>query len=118
MSPRERLDLEKMLNYLPELKALRDFVDRLEMLFEEDQSEALAWGRHAALTNNRRFLAVPELAAAMEMLRVRPVNCIFKAWRRFVKMGPVRESSEAPPWLSRPARSSGRQSSPISAARD
>jgi hypothetical protein len=69
MSPQERADLEKMLNYLPELKALRDFVDRLEMLFEETQSEALAWGRHAALTNNRRFLAVPELAAAMEMLQ-------------------------------------------------
>jgi Transposase len=69
MSPQERADLEKMLNYLPELKTLRDFVDRLEMLFEEDQSEALAWGRHAALTNNRRFLAVPELAAAMEMLQ-------------------------------------------------
>ena len=61
MSPRERLDLEKMLSYLPELKALRDFVDRLEMLFEESQSEALAWGRHAALTSNRRFLAVPSL---------------------------------------------------------
>ena len=58
-----------MLNYLPELKTLRGFVDRLEMLFEEGQSEALAWGRHAALTNNRRFLAVPELAAAMEMLQ-------------------------------------------------
>ena len=69
MSPRERLDLEKILSYLPELKALRDFVDRLEMLFEEGQSEALAWGRHAALTSNRRFLAVPELATAMEMLQ-------------------------------------------------
>ena len=33
MSPQERLDLEKMLNYLPELTTLRDFVDRLEMLF-------------------------------------------------------------------------------------
>jgi transposase-like protein len=68
MSPQERLDLEKMLNYVPELKTLRDFVDRLEMLFEESQSEVLAWGRHAALTSHRRFLAVPELAAAIEML--------------------------------------------------
>jgi phage terminase small subunit len=49
---------------------------------------------------------------------VRPVNRIFKARRRLVKMGPVRESPEAPPWLSRPAKSTGRQSSPISAARD
>jgi transposase-like protein len=68
LSPQERLDLEKMLNYLPELKTLRSFVDRLEMLFEEGQSEALAWGRHAALTRNRRFLAVPELAAAIAQL--------------------------------------------------
>jgi transposase-like protein len=68
MSPQERLDLQKMLGSLPELKVLRDFVDRLAMLFEEGQSEALAWGRHAALTNNHRFLAVPELAAALEML--------------------------------------------------
>jgi hypothetical protein len=50
------------------LKALRDFVDRLEMLFEADQSEALAWGRHAALLGSRAFRAVPELAAAIGML--------------------------------------------------
>jgi transposase-like protein len=68
LSPQERLDLEKMLNYLPELKILRDFVDRLEMLFQEGQSEVLAWGRHTALTRNRRFLGVPELAAAIAML--------------------------------------------------
>ena len=57
-----------MLSYLPELKILRDFVDRLGMLFEEDQSEALAWGRHAALLRSGAFLAVPELAAAIGML--------------------------------------------------
>jgi transposase-like protein len=68
LSPQERLDLEKMLNYLPALKILRDFVDRLEMLFQEGQSEVLAWARHAALTSSRRFLAVPELAAAVAML--------------------------------------------------
>jgi hypothetical protein len=49
---------------------------------------------------------------------VRPVNRIFKARRRVVMMGPVRESPEAPLWLSRPAKSTGRRSSPISAARD
>ena len=57
-----------MLGYLPELKTLRSFVDRLEMVFEEGQTEALAWGRHAALTMNRLFLAVPELATAIGML--------------------------------------------------
>src|SRR5262249_30594926 len=68
MSKQDKADLATMLGYLPELKALRDFVDRLEMLFEEDQSEALAWGRHAALLRSSAFLAVPELAAAIGML--------------------------------------------------
>jgi hypothetical protein len=68
MSQQERADLATMLSYLPELKILRDFVDRLEMLFEEGQSEVLAWGRHAALLRSGAFLAVPELAAAIGML--------------------------------------------------
>jgi transposase-like protein len=68
MSDQEQVDLATMLNYLPELKTLRDFVDHLEMLFEEGQGEALAWGRHAALVTNRSFLEVPELAAAIEAL--------------------------------------------------
>jgi transposase-like protein len=68
MSDRERADLATMLSYLPELKVLRDFVDRLGMLFEAGQGEALAWGRQAALAANRRFLAVPELAKAVEAL--------------------------------------------------
>jgi hypothetical protein len=68
MSERDGSDLALMVSYLPELKALRDFVDRLEMLFEEGQSEALARGRHAALLHSGAFLAVPELAAAIGML--------------------------------------------------
>jgi transposase-like protein len=68
MSEQDKGDLATMMSYLPELKALRDFVDRLEMLFEEDQSEALAWGRHAALLRSGAFLAVPELAKAIGML--------------------------------------------------
>jgi len=67
-SAQEKADLATMLGYLPEWKILRDFVDRLEMLFEEGQSEALAWGRHAALLRSGAFLAVPELAAAIGML--------------------------------------------------
>ena len=65
MSDQERADLATMLSYLPELKTLRDFVDGLGMLFEEGQSEASAWGRHAALMADRSFLAVPELAKAI-----------------------------------------------------
>ena len=68
MTRQERIDLATMQSYVPELKVLRGFVDRLEMLFEEGQTEALAWGRHAALVVNRQFLAVPELAKAVEML--------------------------------------------------
>src|SRR3954452_2928539 len=68
MSEQDKADLATMVSYLPELKTLRDFVDRLEMLFEEDQSEALAWGRHAALLRSSGFLAVPELAKAIGML--------------------------------------------------
>ncbi|WP_422930268.1 transposase [Singulisphaera sp. PoT] len=68
MSAGERADLETMLSYLPELKTLRDFVDRLTMLFEEGQTEELARGRHAALLGNPRFQKVPELSSAMGML--------------------------------------------------
>jgi transposase len=68
MTDQERADLATVLSYLPELKTLRDFVDRLEILFEEGQGEALAWGRHAALVANRSFLAVPELASAIGAL--------------------------------------------------
>ena len=68
MSKQEQADLATLFNYLPELRTLRAFVDRLEMLFEEDQSESLAWGRHAALLRSGAFLAVPELATALGML--------------------------------------------------
>jgi hypothetical protein len=68
MGDQERADLATMLGYLPELKALRDFVDRLGVLFEEGQSEASAWSRHAELVSDRSFLAVPELAKAIGAL--------------------------------------------------
>jgi hypothetical protein len=68
MTDQERADLATLLSYLPELKTLRDFVDRLEKLFEEGQGEAQAWGRHAALIAEGSFLAVPELAKAIDAL--------------------------------------------------
>ncbi len=68
MSQQDRADLATMASYLPELGVLRDLVDRLEKLFEGGQSEALAWGRHAALWRGSAFLAVPELAKAIGML--------------------------------------------------
>ena len=68
MSDQERADLATMLGYLPELKALRDFVDRLSLVFEDGQSEASAWRRHAELVSDPSFLAVPELARAIGAL--------------------------------------------------
>jgi transposase-like protein len=68
MSDRERADLATMLSYLPELNTLRDFVDRLGLVFEEEQSETLAWRRHAELVSDRSFLAVPELVKAIGAL--------------------------------------------------
>jgi Transposase len=68
MSRQERIDLNTMLNDLPELRPLRKFVDELQRLFAEDQSEATAWRRHRRLTTNRDFLAVPELATAVKKL--------------------------------------------------
>jgi len=68
MSRQERIDLNTMLNDLPELRPLRKFVDDLQRLFAENQSEATAWRRHQRLTTNRDFLAVPELVKAMKKL--------------------------------------------------
>jgi hypothetical protein len=68
MTERDEAALAAMVSYLPELRTLRDFVDRLEMLLEEGQSEALAWRRRAALLHSGAFLAVPEVAAAIGML--------------------------------------------------
>ncbi|HMB04492.1 MAG TPA: transposase [Isosphaeraceae bacterium] len=68
LSRQERTDLGTMLSYLPELKTLRTFVDRLQPLFAEDQSESLAWRRQRALVTNSEVLAMPELATALEMV--------------------------------------------------
>lgn len=68
MSRQERIDLNTMLNDLPELRPLRRFVDALQRLFAEGQDEATAWRRHQWLTTQRVFLAVPELAKAVKKL--------------------------------------------------
>ena len=68
MSDKERQDLQTMLEYLPALQTLRQFSDALHRLFAVDQSEKQAWYRWHALRRNARFQAVPELAAALEVL--------------------------------------------------
>lgn len=65
MRERQRQDLCTMLEYLPELQALRDFSDALHRLFAEDQSEHQAWCRLRAMQRQDKYLAVPELKAAL-----------------------------------------------------
>jgi transposase-like protein len=68
MTERQRRELHTMLEYLPELQPLRDFSDGLHQLFVEDQSEHQAWCRLRAMQRQDKFLAVPELKAALESL--------------------------------------------------
>jgi ribosomal protein S13 len=68
MTEQERKDLQIMLAYLPGLQPLREFTDALHRLFVEDQSEHQAWCRLRALQRQEKFLAVPELKAALKML--------------------------------------------------
>jgi Transposase len=68
LSEREKKDLVTMLEYIPQLRVLRQFVDRVLRLFEPQQSEHQARCRRAALLREAAFAAVPELKGAMEML--------------------------------------------------
>jgi transposase-like protein len=68
LTEQERDDLATMLAYLPELEALRSFVDRVYGLFEDGQSPHRAKCRWAALLRSAEFAAVPELVGAMGML--------------------------------------------------
>jgi hypothetical protein len=71
MTDKERRDLRTMLEYLPALQPLRKFSDALHQLFAVDQSEKQAWYRWHALQRNATFQAIPELAAALEVLEER-----------------------------------------------
>jgi len=64
----ERSDLERMQEYLPELATLRRFADRLYWLFDAPKSYHQARCRRATIVRDAAFLAVPELAKAMEQL--------------------------------------------------
>jgi Transposase len=68
MTEQERQDLQTLLGYLPDLRPLREFTDALHRLFVEDQSEHQAWCRLRAMQRQEKFLAVPELVAALKML--------------------------------------------------
>ncbi len=68
MNERQQKDLQTMLQYLPGLRTLRTFVDRIQVLFALEQTEHQARCRLAALVNCSAFQNVPELAHALEML--------------------------------------------------
>jgi hypothetical protein len=65
----ERRDLQTVLAYLPELRVLRQFVDRLHQVLSAEQSVHQAWCRRAALLRTPAFQAVPELVRALDLLR-------------------------------------------------
>jgi transposase-like protein len=68
LSEQENQDLKTMLVYVPALRTLRTFADKLHRLFETKQSEHQAWCRWRALQASVEFQAVPELAKALESL--------------------------------------------------
>jgi hypothetical protein len=65
MSEQEQKNLKTTLEYLPALRSLRQFTDRLHRLFEPDQSEHQAWCRWRGLRQSEEFLAIPELNQAL-----------------------------------------------------
>jgi transposase-like protein len=85
LSTPEKKHLQMMLEYVPTLRSLRKFADKLHRLFEPEQSEHQAWCRWHALQASAEFKAIPELAKALESLEE----------KKFTKMiaflrGPVR----------------------------
>ena len=64
----ERDDLEQMLEYLPELRALRRFADRIYWMFDAAKDFHQASCRRATVVRDPAFGEVPELVKAMEQL--------------------------------------------------
>jgi hypothetical protein len=68
LSEQEKKNLATMLEYLPALRTLRKFADKLHRLFETDQNDYQAWCRRRALLASAEFKAIPELEKALESL--------------------------------------------------
>ena len=68
MSEQDKKNLKTMLEYLPALRSLRRFTDKLHQLFEPEQSEHQAWCRWRGLQHSAEFLAIPELKKALVSL--------------------------------------------------
>jgi Transposase and inactivated derivatives len=85
LSEQQKKNLQTTLAYLPELRSLRKFADKLHRLFEPKQSEHQVWCRWRALQDSVEFKAIPELVRALQSLEE----------KKFTKMiaflrGPVR----------------------------
>jgi transposase-like protein len=68
LSDAEQETLTTMLVYLPSLKTLRTFMDKIYLLFSADQTRQQAGCRRSALIRDTSFQAIPELAKVIEML--------------------------------------------------
>jgi transposase-like protein len=68
LTEKERDDLTRMLEYLPELVTLRRFADRIYWLFDAPKDFHQASCRRAAVVRDPSFRVVPELAKALEQL--------------------------------------------------
>jgi len=68
LTDRERDDLRRMLEYLPELATLRQFTDRIYWLFDTPKDFHQARCRRAVILRDATFQGVPELTKAMKQL--------------------------------------------------
>lgn len=68
LSDKERDDLKRVLEYLPELATLRRFADRIYWLFNTPKDFHQASCRRAAIVRDATFQVVPELAKALKQL--------------------------------------------------
>jgi len=89
LNEQEKKNLKKVMEYLPALKSLRKFADKLHRLFEPNQSEQQAWSRWRALQSCAEFKAIPELEKALESLGEKKFAKMIAflrgpAWRRRV----------------------------------
>ncbi len=69
LSDQQRADLRTMFQYLPELRTLRNFAEKVNRLFDIEQLPHQAHCCRAALLANMAYAAVPKLATAIAMLR-------------------------------------------------
>jgi transposase-like protein len=82
LSAGQKRDLRTMLEYIPGLRVLRRFVERVYRLLGEGQSEEQAWRRWRRLQGEKAFQAVPELAKALGMLSAEKFGKVIAFLRR------------------------------------